>query len=317
MLEVLFRLGIFLVACSSFVSGQQTWGGTYVSLEVANDVFVLPIKTDRYFTGGIRLEIGKITNARAPFRSNAATSRTSYWRVTQDIFTPRQIESPELLINDRPFASYLVVSHGKTYTDEAFGLRLTTEWTAGILGKYSGGGVMQNYFHSMVDFADPLPGWKNEIKTDLVLNYRLDLQKVIAGGQRARLFTRLQGQLGTLHINLEPGLAYEWRAIALNPHRTLDFTLSADARLVGYNATLTGGLLRRDDRFRGIIQPQHLVGTAGFDAVLTYDGLRLYGGLRQLSPEFVGGLGHIWAFLGFRIFPGWNALIPARPNIRR
>lgn len=316
MLRVLLLFGVFFTVCSNFTAGQQAWGGAYVSFDVANDVFVLPIKTDRYFTGGVRLEVGKVANGRAPFRINSNASRTSYWRFTQDIFTPSQIEASELLTNDRPFASYLTVSRGKTYGDDHIGLRLNTEWTAGILGKYSGGGMMQNAFHGMVDFADPLPGWKNEINTDLILNYRADLQTMVAGSQQARLFSRLQAQLGTLHIDIEPGLAFEWRAITLRPGRTLDVMLSADARLVGYNATLTGGLLNRDERFRGIIQTLPLVGTAGLDVVVTFDGLRLCGGLRQLSPEFKGGEGH-GGYCGFRILPGWDAVTSARPNTRR
>lgn len=287
----------------TFLSGQSSWEGFYVDLRVANDVFVLPIKTDQYFTSGIQLEVGRSTTGRTPLGVRQTANQKRYWRFTQDIFTPRDIESNILMTEDRPFASYLTISRGRTYGDLMFGFLLNTEWTVGILGKYSGGGAMQNALHQAVDFADPLPGWKYEVEPDVVLNYLFDLRRAVAGSPRLTLYSHLRLRAGTLYTDLTPGILLRWRMIRLNATRYLDIKLLADGSLVAYNATLTGGLLNRDERYRGVIQPESLVGTLGLDVEATYDGVGLTGGLRYLTPEFRGGLEHLWAWVGIRV--GW------------
>ncbi|MFK8163334.1 MAG: lipid A-modifier LpxR family protein [Lewinella sp.] len=316
MSNVLFRIGMIIVVCSSFLTGQKTWGGTYLSVDVANDVFYLPIKTDQYFTSGISLEVGKQEVARSPFRQSGLATRTQYWRFTQNIFTPREIISQQLQANDRPFASYLVATRGRTYTDDDLGFHLGRSITIGVLGKYSGGGSMQNAFHEMVGFADPLPGWINEVKPDALFNYRLEIRQAFRPAGRLGLTTGLVTRLGTLHTDVATKLALKLVALKRSEHRLLTFELWGDARLVGYNATLTGGLINRDERYFGVIRPTRMVGQAGFEGVITYDGLELRGGIRHLSREFDGGLPHAWAWMGIRVMPGWQRLTDSRRNNR-
>jgi hypothetical protein len=316
MSNVLFRIGILFAVCSSFLTGQQTWGGTYIELDIANDVFYLPIKTDQYFTSGISLELGKQEAGRSPFRRFGTATRTQYWRFTQNIFTPREIVSQQLQSNDRPFASYLVATRGKTYTDGNLGFHLGRSITIGVLGKYSGGGNMQNAFHEMVGFADPLPGWVNEVKPDAIFNYRLEIRKVFRPAGRISLTTGLITRLGTLHTDVTTALQLRLVALRRNEHRFLAFELAGDARLVGYNATLTGGLINRDERYFGVIRPTRIVGQAGLEAFINYDAWELRGGIRHLSPEFDGGLSHAWAWMGITVMPGWRRLMDSRQNNR-
>lgn len=316
MSNVLFRIGILIAVCSSFLTGQQTWGGTYLELDIANDVFYLPIKTDQYFTSGISVELGKQEAGRSPFRRSGVATRTQYWRFTQNIFTPREIVSQQLLSNDRPFASYLVATRGKTYTDGDLGFHLGRSITIGVLGKYSGGGNMQNAFHEMVGFADPIPGWINEVKPDVVLNYRLEICRTFQPARRLSLTTGLVSRLGTLHTDMASELSLRLVALKRNKHRFIAFELVGNARVVGYNATLTGGLLNRDERYFGIIKPTRIIGQGGFDGILNYDALELHGGIRHLTREFDGGLSHAWAWVGIKVTPGWQRLMDSRQNNR-
>lgn len=316
MSNVLFRIGILIAVCSSFLTGQQTWGGTYIALDIANDVFYLPIKTDQYFTSGISVELGKQEAARSPFRRSGVATRTQYWRFTQNIFTPREIVSQQLLSNDRPFASYLVATRGKTYTDDDLGFHFGRSITVGVLGKYSGGGNMQNAFHEIIGFADPLPGWINEVKPDVIVNYRLEIRKGFQPAGRVRLTTGLVARIGTLHTDMTTALQLKLVALKRNEHHFLTFELAADARLVGYNATLTGGLINRDKRYFGIVRPTRIVGQAGFDGILNFNAWELRGGIRHLTREFDGGLSHAWAWVGLKVTPGWRRLRGSRPNNR-
>ena len=286
------------------LSGQSAWEGNYFDFKVANDVLYLPIKTDQYFTSGLSLEIGKREIESVPLLSRGSLTTERYWRLTQNIYTPRQIEVNTLLENDRPFASYLVATRGKSFTDDQLGLGVSWEFTAGILGRYAGGGTIQNALHSILSFADYVPGWKNEVKPDLILNYQLEVSQYFQATPRFGFTAALTGRVGTLYTNLEPKLRFNWLAIRLGERHTLHFEMLGAARLVGYDATLSGGLLNRDDRFRGKIRPKLLVGTFGFDGTILFGGLRLSGGFRHLETEFQGGRAHAWAWFSVGVRPG-------------
>lgn len=303
-----------ILVFSTYLPGQRTWGGGYIDFRIANDVLYLPIKTDQYFTSGISLEVGKKTEVAPLLRTTTNAVQNRYWRFTQNIYTPREIESSVLLTNDRPFASYLIATHGKSYTDALLGFSIETAWTAGILGKYSGGGSMQNALHEMLSFADPLPGWIYEVKPDVILNYEVGLAQHFRLGPHLLLTTGLKTRLGTLYTNINPEVTSRWRAVRFNESRYLQLEITGNARLVGYDATLSGGLINRDRRYRGIVHPQSLVGQFGVNGEIRYDGLRLMGGVSYLSPEFAGGLPHAWAWMGFRVMPGWRQFVTSRPS---
>lgn len=300
----LWLLGALLIGVSTLLPGQSVWGGSYFTFEVANDVLYLPIKTDQYFTSGLSLEIGKRGKERAPLRPGGTITTEQYWRLTQNIYTPRQIEVSHFLEDDRPFASYLVATRGKSFADDQVGLGLRWELTAGILGRYSGGGRMQNAWHSILSFADEVTGWTNEVKPDLLLNYDLTLSQRFAASKRFGFTTALTGRAGTLYTNLEPEVKFHWLAIQINEKRTLSFELITKAKFVAYDATLSGGLINRDERYRGVIRPKRLVSTFGLDGTILLGSLRLSCGLRHLTTEFHGGLPHTWAWFSIGVQPG-------------
>lgn len=314
MSKVILLFGAYFVVLCSSLSGQQAWGGLYVDFKIENDVLYLPIKTDQYFTSGLSLEIGQEKMVRSPFLALPSARQQRYWRLTQDIFTPQHIESPDLVIDDRPFASFLVLTYGNSFTDDHLGVGITQEFTAGVLGKYSGGGKMQNAFHDMLSFADRVPGWRYEVAPDVILNYRLALRRSVRLGRFFWLNSDLVARLGTLNTDLAPGISAEWLALRISPSRALRFEAHGQARVVGYNATLTGGLFNKDERYRGVVQPRRLVGQAGLDGVIDFDGLRISGGIRHLSSEFEGGWKHAWAWISFRYQPGWRTIASRRSS---
>ncbi len=304
MSKSLFLFGAFIVGISSLLSGQQTWGGTYFNFRVANDVLYLPAKTDQYFTSGLNLEIGKRERHDVPLRPGGTSTKEHYWRLTQNIYTPREIDANEFQEDDRPFASYLVVTRGKSFVDDQLGLGVRWEFTGGILGRYSGGGRMQNAWHSILSYADEVPGWPNEVKPDVILNYQLGVSQRFLVSPRFDFTAGLTGRLGTLYTNISPELKFSWLAIRLGERRTLRFDLLGNGRLVAYDATLTGGLLNRDDRYRGRIQPKLMVWTFGLDGTIEINSLKLSGGMRHMSTEFSGGLRHAWAWFSVGVQPG-------------
>ncbi len=292
----LLLFGALIVGTSTFLSGQSFRESCYFEFKAANDVLYLPAKTDRYFTSGLNLEYGRRERKTSPSHPSQTKTTERYWRLTQNIYTPQEIDAKRFLEDDRPYASYLTLTRGKFSDTNQQGLSFRWELTAGVLGRYSGGGRMQNAWHSLFSYADEVPGWPNEVKPDVILNYQLGINQRLPISPRLSFTAGLTGRVGTLYNNLSSELKFSWLAIRLGEKRTLSFDLLGRGRLVAYDATLSGGLLNRDERYRGRIQPKPLVGTFGLDATIHFDGLKLSGGLRHLSTEFEGGTSHAWAW---------------------
>ncbi len=297
-LRVICSAGLFFAVLS--LTGQGVPANRYLGIDIANDFFYLPKKTDRYFSSGLAVEYGYWLPQKDAAENREQPFARHYWRLQQNIYTPEDITSSVLVSGDRPFSSYLVLSRGKDFFDDNRSLRLETEWTAGVLGKYSLGGKVQNAYHKIVGFVESGPGWEYEVKSDIILNYRLRLSRNLIEGARLRITPRAEARLGTLYTDVAAGLNLNLIAIRLAAERQLRLAVSGDARLVGYDATLSGGLLNRDDRYRGVVIPRRLVGTSSIEAFFDYDGWQLSVGVTTQSTDFIGGQPHIWAWFGVR-----------------
>lgn len=301
MINVVLRVGLLSVILSFSLSAQTLSNSHYFFAEIANDVFFLPIKTDRYFTSGMQFEWGVTAKGNTSLLHHKQGVSAKYWRINQDLFTPKAIDSIRVMPNDRPFASYLVISRGNTFSLPLVGFQLRRQWTAGVLGKHSQGGRMQNAFHGMIDFAEEIPGWVNEVKPDLILNYELEVSKRYPIGKRTTAIINVSARLGSLYTDFRPELVFSIIPLRFSDRGKVGLSVSGANRLVGYNATLTGGLFNPDDRYRNSIRPHRSVRDVSALGTLHYAGLELSGGVRWLSPEFKGGLNHVWAWFGVKM----------------
>ena len=248
---------------------------------VANDVFYLPTKTDQYYTAGFG----------ATYRRRFTTGRRIDWGLRQAIFTPRNIEADTLLPNDRPFASYLVATYG--WQPPARGeWEISHEVTGGILGKYSGGGEVQNFYHSLVQFAEELEGWKYEVASDVVLNYSATAERRWRLSDNFSVAGRGRGRLGTLFTDATGGAGLRFTISNRRGGEVLRAGTMNSLRLVVYNATLTGGLLNRDDRYRDVVAPRRAVHVMRYYVGLSLGRAHLTATAHHLAPEFRGGRHH-------------------------
>ena len=297
MLKSVSLIILFQVVCWASLSAQFARPSTYVRVTNANDMYYKPLKTDKYFTNGVDIEVGR-QRLRVPgWRVTGRIRETSFLRLTQNIYTPVAIEETKLLTNDRPFASTLHLAHGKELLDEAIGFRFRRVFTAGILGRPAQGEWAQNWFHGLVPWAEEVPGWRHQVKTDVILNYQLGMSKLFRSNRRTALELGFDGRLGTLNTDLSFFSRALWRIIGdYDKQVALTLELQGSARAVGYDATLSGGLLNRDDRYRSVIKPERLVLQGGFAAQLAVGRLQLGTGVTYLRPEFKGGWSHVWAY---------------------
>ena len=261
----------------------------YVRLWAANDMFYVPNRTDQYYSAGIGGEYVLYP-----------TERTWVtYGVRQDIFTPKEIEAVTLLTNDRPFASTLLAAGGWGNFREG-GLRLGHRLTLGVLGKPAGGGKTQNAFHRMVDFADEVPGWVNEVEADVVVNYRFTASKDWLPTSPTAVVTYGRAEVGSLYTNATAGARLGRTWAGSKARWRFHLAAAQELRAVGYNATLSGGLLNRDMRYLRTVRPERVVLQSLVTASLRYGFLGANATVVHTGPEFVGGEGHTYVVFAVR-----------------
>ena len=290
----------------------------FLKINFDNDILD---NTDRYYTNGIRIDI--ISPFLKPFPLNYLM--IPYWgkgvnyygiSIVQNMYTPSTTKIGGILYGDRPYAAYLYLGTFKISNDPTKRFRQSTELNIGIIGPSSYGGFIQKSFHAAVPTNNEPLGWLYQIQNDLVLNYNLCYEKGIVSGKYIELNLTGKSAIGTLYTNFGGGLMV--RSGLFNPYfvnlgisrsqsnhqkslRNMQvyFFLDIEGKVVGYDATLEGGMfnhrsvytLRNQDISRFVFD-----GCLG--VTLNLGGFRFDIGQYILSPEFYHGLWHYWVHTG-------------------
>jgi hypothetical protein len=277
--------GALAQPCTSRTTAEHdiaTWRMLRVYYD--NDLFA---GTNRYYTSGLRIEYIApscfyFLTSRLLFRWGLR-SRTYYgFSVSHQLYTPESLTRPYQDGGDRPFAGTLSVSHFMISNLRDERMRFLTEVQLGLIGPLAGGRSLAQ--------GDSL--WEDQVKLDLLLGYRARLEKGLFEPNVFDLSAYGEAQLNTGLTYAEAGAVI--RLGRLNPpFYELDFSLRSSragreihdwqlfvfaqgaARLVGYDATLQGGLLNRSSPYT----------LAGSD-------------LRRFVPRGSVGFTFIYRFLG-------------------
>lgn len=151
---------------------------TYWSIQFENDFFTR--SGDRYYTHGSQASglimgetprwLESIGLAVPGYETDGKVRGTNY-TIGQQIFTPDDTTSAELVENDRPYAGYYFVSAGLlsriNHTD-LFDSGNLLEFTIGIAGPASMGEDTQTSFHDLINVENPR-GWENQLHNELGL----------------------------------------------------------------------------------------------------------------------------------------------------
>jgi lipid A 3-O-deacylase len=149
-----------------------------------------------------------------PYEKSPDRRRNISISLGQNIYTPIDIESEDVVEDDRPYA-------GITYTSFGFHSRLNTdmdtfELVLGIIGPDSYAEQCQREIHNIFDDIQP-KGWDNQLNNEPVLNLVYEHKKKITqsgngGGFGHDLILNTGGALGNAMIfyNLGLGLRFGW-----------------------------------------------------------------------------------------------------------
>jgi hypothetical protein len=268
--------------------------GRLLRFDYANDYFT---GTDRYYTQGLGLTYFDPALRASPLMrvvpSLPDSEKSFGLLVRQSGFTPTSLSHNEVLVGDRPFAAYLFLGHEIVSRDPGKGLTLTAGLDAGVIGQAAAGKWEQVGIHRATGNVLP-QGWDNQIRNDLVLDYRARLQKKFAAARAADLDGYADAVLGTLYTNAALGLVGRAGRIADGGPRFYFFA-GAEQKAVGYDATLQGGLLNRGSPYTLTTeQIERRVSIEYIGFVLDRGGWAVGAKRVYLSREFTSELSHEW-----------------------
>ncbi|RZK53707.1 MAG: DUF2219 family protein, partial [Hymenobacter sp.] len=209
--------------------------------------------------------------------------------------------------------AYFYASLYRVSLQKATGQRLTTALEVGYLGPAAGGKFVQTKLHELTHNPEPR-GWENQIRGDAVLGYRVAYeQRLLAAGHWLELAGGAEASVSTLYTYAEAGgrLRVGWfnsyfanLGVAGPASRAglRQWQLYAEAtlagRLVGYDATLQGGVFNRYSPYTlSFAEVNHAVGRGTASLVLAHDGLSFAATAVAVGPEFAGGRPHRWGVL--------------------
>jgi len=290
----------------------------FFKISVDNDIIDY---TDRFYTNGIRIDLI------SPFLAGNPLGKIfiPYWgsginyyglSIVQNLYTPSTTKTGGILFGDRPYAAYLYFGCFKITNDPMKKFRLSSELDFGIIGPLSFGEWVQRSFHNVVPSNNEPLGWEYQIQNDLVLNYQVTFDKGVLEQKWVNLNLVSSASLGTLYTNIEGG--FNFRTGWMNPyfanlgiakrdklklnhlHKAQCYIfVKGSGKLVGYDATLEGGLLNKTNVYT--IPASH-ISRLNFQTstglTITYGGFQIEAEQFFLSPEFTNGSWHKWVHIG-------------------
>lgn len=288
----------------------------YVRVHYENDFFA---NTDYYFTQGINVEMVKPSLRTFPLSKLLLTPDTGTNQfgisLEHNAYTPTSIGHDEILYGDRPFAAALLL---KTFAMSAMGAsryRITSSFSLGVIGPAAGGYEIQKTIHRWTRGKEP-QGWQNQIANDVIINYDVGMEKNILHVNKSFLVNAFaDARLGTLNAKLSSGLVIMGgrfnqaiKAVFIGNESpsagiekfTFHFYFQPMINLVGYDATMQGGVFNRDSPYTlSAKEVKTITVQTNFGLVAQVHSLYLEYFHTILSTEFEGGLQHKWG--GIRI----------------
>ena len=114
--------------------------------------------TDRYYSTGNFIGWRRLLDQ----KNNSSDKKQYSLFIQQEIFTPADLLETEIRKFDRPYAGFLGLTNGLTFTNTR--RLLDIQFTIGITGPYSGAEGLQTAFHKNA-FDSRMATWLGQIKT--------------------------------------------------------------------------------------------------------------------------------------------------------
>ena len=283
------------------VSFRNIHSDSYFRFNYDNDFFTA---TDKDYTQGYNLELVAPFLEKNPLNFMFPAPKRSVNKYGLSIehigFTPEQYQLPDIQFGDRPFAAAIMLKSFSIATDTVKKSRTTSSLSIGIIGPGAFGREMQAGIHRLIDDKEPL-GWRHQIKNDVVLNYSLGYEKRLwCYNDLFSLRARANAQVGTLFTHLSSGINSTFGLIDspfIGERKGFRLYLYAQptVQLIGYDATLQGGLFNRDGPYTiSGDKVERITGQFDFGLILKTRTLYFEYTRSLITKEFESGQASAW-----------------------
>ena len=275
--------------------------------------------SDQYYTSGLRLGWTSGTNQVPLALQNAANKvwgdgvqRVSL-DLTQSIFTPRNTQSTNPSLRDRPYAAVLGVTGSIIHDQDNQRTVLAVE--LGVIGPAAGGKTIQNGFHDIIGDT-PNKGWGTGLKNEPIFEvtpertWRIPLGEV--AGVSFDTLPSFSAGFGLLRNYVQAGLVFRFGqgldsdygvsrirpgitgTDAYTPTRPFAwyFFAGADGQVVGTDVTLDGNNFRSSRH----VSTKWDVGELTAGAAVMYHGVRVTYSQTWQTQEFRTQKGGLFNF---------------------
>lgn len=279
----------------------------YFRFNYDNDFFS---GTDRYYTQGTMVSLIHPIIKFSPFSKaliKLNKKAINYYGIhlQQDCFTPKSIRVDTIYFGERPYTGTILISHSLNSLDRENKILLQTQFDIGGMGKCARCEDEQKAIHKALNNIAPL-SWQYQLKNDFVINYRVKLEYGLISKKNCELMTNAILRIGTLYTDIGTGL--HLRLGLFDPYfNNLGLSndllsrkfkiygkIKTNARIVGYNSTLEGGL---NSNSIYVLQPNNIsrfVFDGMISVVIAYKRFSLEYGKTYITQEYHTGVDHSW-----------------------
>ena len=301
------------------VLNTYVWPYTKVEVSLDNDMFC---NTDRYYTNGVHIIYHSSRfafwqlNSLLPISKKNSMEYNSL-ELHHGMYTPFTTKSPPLLENDRPYSSTLYLRFARRSGNPITGNVQSASLDIGVIGKIALGSILQKGVHAGLPSNDEPIGWETQIANDLIINYNYELFTHIVSSGPLHAYSITSASLGTLQTSASAGLGCRlctdrqfipplpssFSELQAVNHKRWGFAFETNitGTVVGYNATLNGGLFNRDNLYT--IEPEdmeRLLFHAEAKFLVSFNRYGISLAQYYISNEFKEGKEHFWGQIGLQ-----------------
>jgi hypothetical protein len=304
----LFILFLFSLKAQSqkidhLISFREMQSTSYFRFNYENDFFTA---TDKNYTQGYNLEYVNPGLKRNPLNLQFIkldNGKIKYGIAIEHLgFTPTDFVSEEIQIGDRPFAAAILLKNFNSATDSINLTKISQTFSFGLIGQGAFGKEMQVEIHRATGNKIP-GGWHNQIKNDLILNFRLDYEKQLYSfNNNFALNAQASMQVGTLFTNtslsINTIIGFFDSPFSSNTHNN-NFQVYLYSQpilsVIGYDATLQGGLLNKESPYTiKASEVKRLTAQFNYGLIIKTRSLYLEYARTTLTREFESGNNAKW-----------------------
>jgi len=272
---------------------SQEFNG-HLRFTIDNDKMAL---LDQYYTSGLRLTYARNIEDDFLFFAKENARLQIEFTLLQQIYTPSNLMSANVLDFDRPYAGWLGLHTQLHQIKEKESIAVGVEM--GVTGEQSGAGKLQSWWHNKTKIE--VPTWEQEIGNKFLVNLNINYIRNLVTAENTAFDYKIKTVIGLKNIHVDTGFDIVFGKLSSFNNASRIGVVNTDSKkefygIIGFNYkqvfhnTLIQGDLRYDDtNYTTQITKSVLGAKTGLYYKIKHHLLRLeYHFMSKESPEAFG-----------------------------